>query len=305
MKNSLASVVLLLATQSLNATSCEMVINQEAFLKQDLGMVSLSSVGSNFIWFSPSSGDKTQELNTNDLYEVTDYVGSRYFRLNGKAYNHTGSGQTFIYDLAYAFNVKPPAGSYMLKSYTTKRAPMFGRTIDTIGDSITWWQFGRFLRCSMRDGGLKYDFNGNNYDVFGYQHDGNGGYKTTDVLNLMPSIGISDAYFVLIGTNDQTTASQTFSNIVLISEQLHQKNACAKIYISTLLPRNDQFNVLNQSINSLLRSYDGWCDKCSLVDLGGYMYSQPNWPTYLNADKLHPNREGYTLIGNYLGLILT
>ena len=299
MKNSLASVVLLLATQSLNATSCEMVINQEAFLKQDLGMVSLSSVGSNFIWFSPSSGDKTQELNTNDLYEVTDYVGSRYFRLNGKAYNHTGSGQTFIYDLAYGFGVQPPAGNYRLKSYSTERKLIYGRTLDTIGDSITWWQQGRFFRCLMRDAGLMYDFRGSHYDVFGFGHDGLGGNTSQNVLDRMNEIPVQDAYFLLIGTNDRIEPQETVNNIIQIVLQLKEKSPCAKVYFSTLLPRNDGFNARNQSINSLLRALPAVCDKCKLIDTGNYFYTLPSWQSYL-ADGLHPTYIGYQKIASYV-----
>ncbi len=304
-KNLTLLLVLSMFTSACYATACELLITPPAYVKTDYGMITLSATGSNYIWLSPAMGDKTAIFNYNDLYEVTDSIGSRYFRLNGRVYNHTGTGQTFIYDLAYGFGVQPPAGTYRLKSYSNARPQVFGRTIDTIGDSITWWQYGRYLRCLMRDSGLKYDFSGNNFDDFGFQHDGNGGAKTSDVLANMSSIPVSDSYFVLIGTNDNTTASDTADNIIEISEQLHSKNACAKIYISTLLPRNDNFNTLNQSINTLLKNYTGWCNKCQLVDLGGYVYGKPSWQSYFMADGLHPNMSGYSLIASYLGTQLS
>lgn len=282
------------------ASSCQLTISPPAHVKENLGMVTISASGKNDMWFSSGSGDKTPVLNFNDLYEVTDSAGSRYFRLNGKAYNHTGSAQTYIYDLAYGFGVKPPPGYYLLKSYSNKHPAVFGRTITTIGDSITWWQNGRYLRCMMRDAGLKYDFAGNNFDIFGFQHDGNGGYNTDNVLSKMPSIKVSDAYFLLIGTNDRIESSQTVANIIEITEQLHQKNPYAKIYVSTILPRNDDRNGIVQDINTSLRNYDAWCNNCKLIDLGGYFYRLINWPDYLMPDALHPNYNGQILIANYI-----
>lgn len=284
-------------------TSCQLLINQPAYIKENLGVMNLSATGSNDIWLHAGQGDKRAVFNTNDLYEVTDSVGSRYFRLNGIAYNHTGTSQTYIYDLAYGFGVKPPAGNYVVKSYKTERKPVFGRTLDTIGDSITWWQHGRFMRCKMRDYGLMYDFGGTQTDVFGFGHDGKGGNKTTDVLDRIASIPKQDAYFILIGTNDRIEPQETVDNIKLIAELVQAKNTCAKVYISTLLPRNDAFNARNQTINALLRADTALCANCTLVDLGAYFNALPNWPTYL-ADGLHPNAQGYDAIAARLALII-
>lgn len=305
MKKILASLLALcIFTSNCYATACELLITPPAYVKTDYGMITLSATGSNYIWLSPAMGDKTAIFNYNDLYEVTDSVGSRYFRLNGRVFNHTGTGQTFIYDLAYGFGVQPPAGTYRLKSYSNVRPQVFGRTIDTIGDSITWWTYGRFLRCYMRNQGLMYDFKGSHTDIFGFQNDGEGGNKTTDVLSRMGSIPVSDAYFVLIGTNDRITPEETFDNIVLIADQLKSKNPCSKVYISTLLPRNDSFNSRNQEVNTFLRGYTSWCAGCVLIDLGAYFYGLPNWATYLMADGLHPNDAGYQKIAAYLAPLI-
>lgn len=285
------------------STSCELIINQPAYIQSNLGTMTLSSTGSNYIWFNASDGNKTSVFNTNDLYEVTDSVGSRYFRINGKAFNHTGTGQTFLYDLAYGFNVQPPAGTYTVKSYTTERKLIFGRTLDTIGDSITWWQQGRFLRCLMRDSGLMYDFRGTYYDVFGFGHDGSGGDKTQDVINRISAIVPQDAYFVLIGTNDRITPQQTVNNIQTIVLALKEKNSCAKVYFSTLLPRTDEFNARNQEINTLLRALPSLCDGCILIDTGAFFYSLPSWQSYL-LDGVHPSYTGYQLMAAYLSAFI-
>lgn len=282
------------------STSCELLVNELTTIKANLGQMTIASNGVNFVWFNQATGDKTSFFNYDDLFEFHNNIGSWYFRLNGKAFNHNGEGQTYLYEGSWAFNMVPAIGTYTITSHYSPRKPIFGRTIDTIGDSITWWTYGRFFRCYMRDKGLMYDFKGSHTDIFGFQHDGEGGNKTQDVLNRMASIPVSDAYFVLIGTNDRITPEETFDNIVLISEQLKLKNPCAKIYISTLLPRNDEFNSRNQEVNNFLRGYTGWCHGCALVDLGAYFYSLSNWTSYLMADGLHPNDSGYQKLALYL-----
>lgn len=294
---------MILSTISWSKSSCEMLVNQPAYVKENLGTMNLSSTGTNYIWLSKSTGDKTAVFNTDDLYEVTDTVGSRYFRLNGKAFNHTGSGQTFIYDLAYAFGVQPPNGNYTVKSYITERKLIFGRTLDTIGDSITWWQQGRFLRCLMRDSGLMYDFRGGHYDVFGFGHDGLGGNTSQNVLDRMGDIPVEDAYFLLIGTNDRIDPQDTVNNIKEIVLKLKTKNPCSKVYFSTLLPRVDEYNTRNQAVNVLLRALLPICDQCILIDTGNYFYGLTNWQNYL-ADGLHPTYAGYQKIAAYLAPLI-
>lgn len=281
-------------------SSCELIINQEAFVKQHLGVMSVSQSSTNSMWLDQSSGDKTQVLNTNDLFEFNDSYGSRYVRLNGKAFNHTGTGQTFIYDLAYGFNVSIPPGSYNVISYKNNSKPMFGRNLTTVGDSITWWQHGRKLRCLMRDNGLMFDFSGSQTDIYGFGHDGAGGNTTQNILDRMQSIPVSDAYYVLAGTNDRITPQETFDNLVEISQQLKSKNQCARIYIATLLPRVGEFNQRNQQINALIKSYQGWCAGCSVIDIGGYLYTQTNWVSLMMPDGLHPTEQGYNVIASYL-----
>ncbi len=180
----------------------------------------------------------------------------------------------------------------------------FGRTLDTVGDSITWFDDGKYFRCLLRDYGLTYDFKGAHTDPFGFGHDGEGGDTTDLVLQRMTSIAVADGYFLLIGTNDQITPEKTVANIKLIAALLKNKNANSTVYISTVLPRTDDLNQRNQKINALLKKQANFCDKCVLVDLGGMFYSTPNWPNYFLPGGLHPNYKGYELMANYLTPLL-
>lgn len=298
-------ILYFLSLNSFCTSSCQLLINAPNYYQSTLGAIKFSTFNANYIWLDSSMGNKVAAFNTNQDYEVVTGAGSYYFRLNGEAYNPTGTNQTYIYDLAWAFNMVPPtAGTYVVNAYNSTQAPVYFRYLVTVGDSISWWQYGRFLRCLMRDSGLHYDFSGQFTDVFGFNHDAHGGDSTTDLMARINTIPVADAYFLLIGTNDHTNAATTADNIISIAQSLRAKSTCAKVYISTLLPRNDAYNTLNQDINTLLRNHGAICQGCVLLDLGAYFYAKPNWATYLMADGIHPNMSGENLIANYLAPLI-
>ena len=89
-------------------------------------------------------------------------------------------------------------------------------------------------------------------DVFGYAHEGEGGNNTNQVLARMNGISPSGAYFLLVGTNDRAPPLHTVSNILIIAQLLKEKAATGngvKVFISTLLPRVDQFKERNVKVN--------------------------------------------------------
>lgn len=288
-------LLIFIFSTSVFSSSCNLIVDQELNLKESLGNISFIDIATNFIWLSVEMGDRRASFNFDDLFELTNFTSSYYFRMNGKAYNHTDSKQTFLYDLAWGGNVLPSSSDFMVTSYTTVRQPIFERTLDTVGDSITWWYQGRFFRCLMRDKGLDYDFVGSHTDIFGFGHDGEGGNTSKQLLGRINSIPAADAYLLLIGTNDRISPLESVDNIVEIARELRAKKSSTKVYISTLLPRVDEYNKRNQEINILLRDYGFMCDSCVLIDIGEAFYALPNWQNYL-SDGLHPNFEGYTKI---------
>lgn len=169
----------------------------------------------------------------------------------------------------------------------------FGSYIVTIGDSITWYLDGKYLRCLLRDNKFQYDYKGNNEDEFGFKHDGYGGDSSQDILNKVNKITHANAYFLLIGTNDICTAEQTIINIESIAKHILSNNIDAKFYISTLLPRIDiEANERIQMINKLLLNKNFYDDRIKVIDIGGAFYSIPNWKLMMR-DVAHPNKDGY------------
>jgi lysophospholipase L1-like esterase len=296
----------LLAQSVFGSTSCELLINAPNYYQGTLGQINFTYFDSVQIWLNSSMGNRTADFNFNQDYEVVTLLGSYFFRTNGKAYNPTGTNQTYIYDIAWAFNLIPNPGTYTINYYNSTQKPIFGRYLATIGDSITHWEYGRYMRCLARDAGLMYDFKGEYTDVFGFGHEGSGGDTTTDVLSRMSNIVVADTYFVLIGTNDYATLTpaQTVANIELIAQELKDKNSCAKVYISTLLPRNDTYNTNVQAINNLLRASSSFCNNCFIIDVGGEFLSLPNWQSLL-MDTIHPNYNGYVALGTILNNLIT
>ena len=178
------------------------------------------------------------------------------------------------------------------------RPILFNKTISTIGDSITWQGEAQYFRCLMRDNGLQYEFVGTHTDPFYFQHEGEGGNTTLQILERINQIPVADAYFLLIGINDilqNVPESVIVSNIITISNSLYQKNNNAKIYISTLLPINYPQNNKVQKVNLLLLSKSKICPTCTIIDIGNQMYHQSNWPSYF-IEGIHPNKNGYEFL---------
>lgn len=180
-------------------------------------------------------------------------------------------------------------------------------TLSMVGDSITWWQQGEYFRCLLVDNGLKYRFAGSRTDVFGYAHEGEGGNNTEQVLARMNGISPSGAYFLLVGTNDRASPLHTVSNILTIAQLLKEKAATGngvKVFISTLLPRTDQFKERNVKVNVFLResirTCGASCAQIKLVDLESGFLSNKAWETLLSSDGLHPNKDGYRFLSELL-----
>lgn len=178
---------------------------------------------------------------------------------------------------------------------------IFDKTIVSIGDSLTWGGSGDKLRCLLRDYGMKYDFAGRHFDSFGFRHEGEGGNTTMQVMERIQKIPVADAYFLLIGTNDAVMpAMQTVENIISIAIGLREKNDKSIIYISTLLPRNDQYNSRNQEVNSILNYFQDthrWFKNCFILDAGNDLFKDPYWMEYF-PDNIHPNEKGYVVYTN-------
>jgi len=51
---------------------------------------------------------------------------------------------------------------------TIEKPKYYNRTMVTIGDSITYSDYGEFLRCMLDNQGIGYDFIGSKIDKFGF-----------------------------------------------------------------------------------------------------------------------------------------
>lgn len=174
---------------------------------------------------------------------------------------------------------------------------IYGKTMDTIGDSHVWITNGNYLRCLLRDKGLKFDFVGNHQDTFGFKHDGEGGNNTQAVLNRIGSIPYANAYFVVIGTNDvNSPPGITIQNMMAIGYWLHVKNPSAPIFINTILPNKTKDNVRVQQVNDwlmLLSKKGQLCSGCYLLDAAVKFYKLPNWDQYFDSAGVHLTLDGY------------
>ena len=83
-----------------SSSSCKLLIDQPRTIQKNLGVVTFSEMAQDFIWLSPAMGD-ISAFNFDSLFKLTNSISTYYFRMNGRAYNHTGTGQTFLYEIAW------------------------------------------------------------------------------------------------------------------------------------------------------------------------------------------------------------
>lgn len=242
------------------------------------------------------------QLGTNCLFKITNTSTGTIYTFRYNTYEVQGSIYAILSYVSWQDNIIAPAGQYTFTAYYSEKPRAYNKTMATIGDSITWSMFGKYLRCQLTNKGINCDFVGTKTDACGFAHEGEGGNTTVDVYNRVDAIPQADTYFILLGTNDvliNYTPLQTVGDLMVIARKLLTKYPNSKVYISTLLPRYSTYLQRNLDINTILKSCN-WGNGIEIVDLGGYFYSQSNWQSLLQPDVLHPNLAGYNVITDYL-----
>jgi hypothetical protein len=277
----------------------------------DLGTINFESFGRHKLWLSSSEGNlvddrlydrRTDNFNYDGLYRLTKDGKSWYFRHGGQTFNHDNTNRTFLYDVQWVDQHYPKKPGKYHVEVVGETKPVSLPTFNTVGDSITWWQHGEYLRCMLADAGIGHNFIGSRTDIFGYGHDGEGGDNTRDVLKRIKDIAPSSTYFLLIGTNDRFETRETVDNILKIARALSKKQPNTIVLVSTLLPRSDEFDQRNQKVNDALRQYFKSCTSCdsiTLVDTHTAFIKQENWQGLL-ADGLHPSKAGYLFLAQFI-----
>lgn len=290
----LFSSIMLIIALNCHADNCRLVSDSVPVFVENIGSYGIASFANESIAFKPSHGDIHTVFNMDHLHKITRDGEDYYFRYHWYSFEN---GQTILNNVTWLDNHKPKCcGLYYFSDYQTAKTPVKGQTMVTIGDSISWSNDGRYLRCMLVNQGIDYDFIGEHVDTFGFAHDAEGGDTTQAVLNRIASIPIADSYFILLGTNDiSLTAMQTVNNLMTIAYTLKAKNPNTVIYISTLLPRHETHMSRILQVNSILKA-NNWGVNIKIIDVGGFVYSQSNWLNFFHSDQLHPNYYGYLLI---------
>jgi hypothetical protein len=106
-----------------------------------------------------------------------------------------------------------------------------------------------------------------------------------------------------LGTNDVSVgdaAETVVSDISTVVDGILQFNPATKVYVSTLIPRRDNKQSVNQAVNAQLpgvvstrrnAGYDVF-----LVDNSAAFLANPNWANEWFVDHVHPNDAGYDIM---------
>jgi hypothetical protein len=179
-----------------------------------------------------------------------------------------------------------------------------------IGDSITWALKGDCWRKELLARLPNLAFVGAHSAMFGYSHAGEGGNNTGQVLARIKYIPDCPYYSVLIGTNNngvskaeliESQSKQTAEDIITIVNELLKKKDVRKVFLSSILPcatDNPLRDQCNSATNKILREKFDQAfpkDKVVWVEYEIPIRKISGWE---NKIFLHPNEQGYALIGD-------
>ena len=179
-----------------------------------------------------------------------------------------------------------------------------------IGDSITWAEKGDCWRKELLARLPNLAFVGTHTAMHGYSHAGEGGNSTGQILARMKYIPDCPYYSVLIGTNNngvkkaeliEGKSKQTADEIIKIVNELLKKKGVEKVFLSSILPcatDNPFRDQCNSATNKILREkFDSVFpkDKVVWVEYETPIRQVQGWEKKIF---LHPNEEGYALVGD-------
>ncbi len=178
-----------------------------------------------------------------------------------------------------------------------------------IGDSITWADKGDCWRKELLARLPNLVFIGTHSAMYGYSHAGEGGNSTEKVLERMKYIPDCPYYNVLIGTNNtgvkkaeliEEKSKQTATDIIKIVQELLKKQGVEKVFLSSILPcatDNPFRDQCNSATNKILREKFAEVfpkEKVVWVEYEIPLRKVDGWEKKIF---LHPNEEGYVLVG--------
>lgn len=149
-------------------------------------------------------------------------------------------------------------------------------------------------------------------------HNGNNGFRTDELLSILPGLLVVDPDVVLLmaGTNDvlqavpTTTAVNHLENLI---RQITGDDPDRRLYVATLPPITQSWNgqsatqlsakvnLYNEEVRSLVASQTSQGRKVHLVDMNAMIVLTGETPAgnfFQPGDGLHPGQAGYDQLGN-------
>ncbi|NOY82919.1 MAG: DUF4962 domain-containing protein [Kiritimatiellaeota bacterium] len=182
-----------------------------------------------------------------------------------------------------------------------------------IGDSITWWGEGDWWRKYLVERLPRLAFVGTHSAKFGYNHAGEGGNGTRQVLARLDAIPACPYYHLLIGTNDNNVrkaadvaarAAATADRVRRIVLGLLKKPGCEKVFLGSVLPcdtdnplRDKTNAATNRLLRDMMRTGALPGGRVVWVEYEKPIRALPDWRPEI---RLHPTPDGYRLLADIL-----
>ncbi|MCI0691672.1 Ig-like domain-containing protein [candidate division KSB1 bacterium] len=215
-------------------------------------------------------------------------------------------------------------GTAMSSQAQVKIMPLGDSITHGVGSTVVDGAVGGYrddLASLLAGAGINFDFVGTLNDGAGFDadHEGHGGWRADQIeTNIFSYLNATQPDVVLlhVGTNDISQDQPNTSTILEIEsivDEIHDFDAAIKILVSSLVPRNDQYDDTTTALNALIQALvkqkhqNGY----TIFFAGNNLVfkANPNWQADYLADFEHPNDSGYALMAevffNAIQIVLT
>jgi len=198
---------------------------------------------------------------------------------------------------------------YDSKNHSGVRMMPLGNSITKGVGSSHGGGYRLHLYSLLTNYGTVFDFVGGENQGSGLpdtDHEGHGGWRVDQILGDIHDFldqSPADVIFLHIGTNDVSineSAEEIYNEIIALINAIYDFYPDTKLYISTLIPRQDSKQSVNDTFNTFIPAITNLISNANyeiyLVDNAARFTQNNNWQSQWMDDDLHPNDDGYEVM---------
>lgn len=169
----------------------------------------------------------------------------------------------------------------------------------TLGDSQTIWRYAREFRKAISEKNKNVNFVGTQKDVYGFPYSGGVFATSREILEIAKKPLNIDTLILFFGAHDkEKRKEEIIENLRLLRDELKSKEINSIIVIS--LPNSEKTDVhlYNNWFNEQLETNFQKLDNVHFLEIDEILSHQSH--KFLMSDKVHLNRDAYSLLSNMI-----